>query len=151
MILVILLAALLASQPIKLDRGPVPVGQAFELKKAMGEAAFAAEVDAAVRRLRERAGTTGRCPTQAEATAAAQLELVRRTGDPEAWARSRAAAESALAQRRELRALYLGGAPAPRPYGLVSRMASRAKAEPGWRRSIAGWPKTSSPASTAPP
>jgi hypothetical protein len=129
MILLALMATLLTSQSIKLDRGPVPVAQAFELKKAMGEAAFDAEVDAAIRRLRERAETTGHCPSPAEAAAAAQLELVRRTRDPQAWTGSRAAGEAALAQRRELRALYLGGGQAVRPYGLVSRMAARAKAE----------------------
>jgi hypothetical protein len=133
MILIVLLAALLASQPIKLEGGPVPVGQAFERKKAVGEAAYAVEVDAAIRRLRERAETTGRCASPAETAAAAQLELVRRTDDPEAWARSRAAAEAALARRRELRALYLGGAQAAPPYGLVSRMAARAKTEPNPR------------------
>jgi hypothetical protein len=133
MILIVLMALLLTSQPIKLDSGPVPIGQAFELKKAMGEAAFAAEIDAAIRRLRERAATTGHCPSPAEAAAAAQLELVRRISDPQAWTRSRAAAEAALAQRRELRALYLGGAQALPPYGLASRMAARAKAEPNPR------------------
>jgi len=133
MIPIALMAALFASQPIKLDRGPFPVEQAFERKKSIGEAAFAAEVDATIGRLRMRAGTTGRCPSPTEAASAAQLELVRRTGDLQAWTKSESAAQAALAQRGELRALYLGGAPAPRPYGLVSRMAARAKAEPNPR------------------
>lgn len=130
MVLIALMAAALAAPPpIALEAGAVPVEQAFARKAAEGEAAFAAEVEAAVGRLRARSDTTGRCPTPAEAAAAAQLELVRRTADPQAWAKSRAAAEAALAQRRELRAVYLGGSPAPPPYGLVSRMAARAKAE----------------------
>ncbi len=129
MILIALMATALTSQSIKLDRGPVPVERAFDLKRVVGEAAFAAEVDASINRLRERGETTGRCASPAETAAAAQLELVRRTPDPQAWTRSRAAGEAALAQRRELRALYLGGASAPPPYGLVSRMAARAKAE----------------------
>lgn len=130
MILVVLMAALLASQPIKLDRGPAPVEQLFKRKAAVGEPAFAAEADAAIRRLRTRAETTGRCPSATEAAAAAQLELARRTSDPKAWAKSRDAGDAALAQRRTLRALYLGGGQAVAPYGLVSRMANRAKAEP---------------------
>lgn len=129
MILIVFMVTLLASAPIRLDKGPVPVEQAFALKKAMGEAAFAAQVDAAVDRLQVRAETTGHCAGPAETAAAAQLELVRRTRDPEAWARARSAAEAALAQRRGLRALYLAGVKAPPPYGLVSRMAARAKAE----------------------
>jgi hypothetical protein len=115
--------------PLSLDAGPVPVEQAFKLKAAMGEAAFAAEVDAVLGRLRERTERTDRCATPAETAASAQLALVRRTPDPQAYARSHAAAEAALAKRRELRTLYLGGAQAPPPYGLVSRMAGRAKAE----------------------
>lgn len=133
MILIALMAALLASRPIELAKGPVPVEQAFELKTSMGEDAFAAQVQDAVGRLRARAQTSGRCPSQAEAAAAAQLELVRMTHDPQALARSQAAAEAALALRRDLRALYLGGAVAPAPYGLVGRMAARAKAEPNPR------------------
>jgi hypothetical protein len=133
MMLIALIATLLASRSIKLDKGPVPVEQAFELKRVMGEAAFTAEVDAVIGRLRHRAETIGHCASPAETAAAAQLELVRRTRDPQALARSRAAAEAALAQRRELRALYLGGAEAPAPYGLVSHMAARAKGEPNPR------------------
>jgi hypothetical protein len=130
MILIALMATLLTSPPIKLDSGPVAVEQAFQLKKAMGEAAFAAEVDAAIHRLGERAETTGPCPSPAEAAAAAELELVRRTNDPGTFIKSRAAAEAALAQRRALRTLYLGGADAPFPYNLVGHMAARAKADP---------------------
>ncbi len=137
MILIGLIAMALASQPIRLEQGPIPVGQAFELKKAMGEAAFAAEVDAAVGRLQNgRFKTTkpsGPCASPAEIAASAQLELVRRTPDPEAYARSLALAEAALAQRRDLRTLYLGGAPVAAPYGLVSRMVARAKSEPDAR------------------
>jgi hypothetical protein len=124
------MAALVTGHPIRLDHGPMPLGQAFELKQAKGEAAFAADVDAAIHRLRDRAELTGRCATSAEAAAAAQLELVKRTADPEAFARSRAAALAALAERARLRPLYLDGQPAPPPYGIVSRMAARAKAEP---------------------
>lgn len=137
MILIGLMAVLLASQPIRLERGPMPVEQAFDLKKAMGEAAFAAEVDAAVGRLQngrfKTAKPAGPCASPAEIAASAQLELVRRTPDPEAYARSLALAEAALAQRRDLRTLYLGGAPVAAPYGLVNRMVARAKAEPDAR------------------
>jgi hypothetical protein len=130
MVLIALLATLLASQPIKLDSGQFPIMQAFERKRAMGTAAFAAEVGATIGQLRDRATATGHCPSPTEAASAARLELVRRTSDLQAWTKSETAAEAALAQRRELRALYLDGAPASRPYGLVSRMAARAKAEP---------------------
>jgi hypothetical protein len=137
MILVGLIAMVLASQPMRLERGPIPVGQAFELKKEMGQAAFAAEVDAAVGRLQngrfKNAKPSGPCASPAEIAASAQLELVRRTPDPEAYARSLALAEAALAQRRDLRTLYLGGAPVAAPYGLVSRMVARAKTEPDAR------------------
>lgn len=137
MILIALLAALLTSQPIKLENGPIPVEQAFKLKQDMGEAAFAAEVDAAVGRLQngrfQKAKTAGPCASPAEIAASAQMELVRRTRDPQVYAKSQAAAESALAQRRELRTLYLGGAQASAPYGLVSKMIARAKAEPNAR------------------
>jgi len=137
MILIGLIAMALASQSIRLEQGPIPVGQAFELKKAMGEAAFVAEVDAAVGRLQngrfKNAKPSGPCASPAEIAASAQLELVRRTPDPEAYARSLALAEAALAQRRDLRTLYLGGAPVAAPYGLVSRMVARAKSEPDAR------------------
>jgi len=137
MIFIALIAALLAARPITLDSGPMPVARAFELKRTMGEAAFAAEVDAAVGRLQngrfQNAETTGPCASPAQIAASAQLELVRRTPDPQAYARSRALAEAALAQRRALRPLYLGGAPVSPPYGLVGRMAARAKAEPDAR------------------
>lgn len=122
-----------AAHPIRLARGPLPVERAFRLKAAIGEAAFATEVGAAVEGLWNRNETTGRCASSSETAAAAQLELVRRTHDPEAFLTSRAAAEAALARRRELRALYLGGAKAPPPYGLVGRMVARAKAEPNPR------------------
>jgi hypothetical protein len=122
-----------ASQSIKLENGPMPVQQVFKLKKAMGETAFAAEVDAVVGRLEERTEMTDRCANSAETAATAQLELVRRSRDPEASAKSRAVAEAALARRRELRTLYLGGEKAPFPYGLVSHMAARAKTEPNPR------------------
>jgi hypothetical protein len=137
MIIIALMASLLASQPFKLESGPIPVQQAFELKRAMGEAAFAAEVDAAVGRLQngrfQKVKTPGPCASPAEIAASAQLELVRRTHDPQAYAKSQALAEAALAQRRELRTLYLGGAQVSGPYGLVSRMVARAKAEPNAR------------------
>ncbi|MFC3068912.1 DUF6624 domain-containing protein [Phenylobacterium soli] len=122
-----------AAHPIRLENGPIPVEQAFRLKATLGEVTFASEVDAAVKQLWTRNEATGRCATSAETAAAAQMELVRRTPDPQAFSKSRAAAEAALARRRELRALYLGGAKAPPPYGLVSRMAARAKAEPNPR------------------
>lgn len=122
-----------ASQSIKLDSGPIPLKQAFELKGAMGEAAFAAEVQAVVGALVERTERTDRCASQAETAASAQMELVRRSRDPQAYAASRAAAEAALAQRRELQTLYLGGTQAPAPYGLVNRMVARAKADPNPR------------------
>jgi hypothetical protein len=115
------------SQSIKLERGPLPVEQAFKLKTAMGEAAFAAQVNAAAARLVERTERTDRCVSRAETAAGAQLALVSRTADPQTYARSHAAAEAALGRRRELRALYLSGAAAPAPYGLVSRMAALAK------------------------
>lgn len=137
MILIGLIAMVLALQPIRLEQGPIPVGQAFELKKEMGQAAFAAEVDAAVGRLQngrfKNAKPSGHCATPAEIAASAQLELVRRTPDPEAYARSLALAEAALAHRGDLRTLYLGGAPVAAPYGLVSRMAARARSEPDAR------------------
>lgn len=136
MVLIALLATLLASQPIKLDKSPFPIERAFERKNAVGEGAFAAEVDTTIGRLRKRAETTGRCPTPAEAASAAQLELVRRADDRQAWAAARSAGDAALAQRRELRALYLSGGPAQRPYGLVSRMAARAKAEANPRLAV---------------
>jgi hypothetical protein len=122
-----------ASQSIKLERGPVPVEEAFKLKAAMGEVAFAAEADAVAARLVDRTERTDRCASPAETAASAQLALVRRSRDPQAYARSRTAAEAALAQRRELRALYLDGADAPAPYGLVSRMVANAKAAPNPR------------------
>ena len=133
MILIALLAAALASKTIVLDAGPVPVERAFALKTAKGDAAFAAEVDGAITRLRDRAEDTGRCVSPAEAAAAAQLKLVEHTSDAESFTRSRTAAEAALAQRRELRTQYLDGAQAPPPYGLVGRMAARAKTEPNPR------------------
>lgn len=137
MIIIALMASLLASQPFKLESGPIPVQQAFELKRAMGEAAFAAEVDVAVGRLQngrfQKVKAPGPCASPAEIAASAQLELVRRTHDPQAYAKSQALAEAALAQRRELRTLYLGGAQVSGPYGLVSRMVARAKAEPNAR------------------
>lgn len=132
-----LVAALLASQSIKLERGPIPVEQAFKLKRARGDAAFAAKVDAAVGRLQngryQKIRITGPCASAAEIAASAQMELVRRTPDPQAYAKSRAAAEAALAQRRDLRALYLGGGQVASPYGLVGRMTARAKTEPNMR------------------
>jgi hypothetical protein len=118
------------SQPIRLDRGPIPVERAFALKRAMGATAFAAEVDAAIDRLKERTEMTDRCASPAETAAAAQLELVRRTPDPQTLAKSRIQAEAALSERRTLRAIYLGGEKAPFPYGVVSRFAARAKTEP---------------------
>lgn len=137
MIIIALMASLLASQPFKLESGPIPVQQAFELKRAMGEAAFAAEVDAAVGRLQngrfQKVKALGPCASPAEIAASAQLELVRRTHDPQAYSKSQALAEAALAQRQELRTLYLGGAQVSGPYGLVSRMVARAKAEPNAR------------------
>jgi hypothetical protein len=133
MIHIALLATLLASQPIELDRGPMPLGQAFALKRAMGETAFAARVEAATDRFRERAAAAGHCETPAQTAAAAELAAVERSGDAQAWTRSRAAAEAALARRRTLRRLYLGGAAAPFPYNLVGKMAARAKAEPNPR------------------
>jgi hypothetical protein len=117
------------SQRIQLERGPMPVEKAFRLKAAMGEAAFSAEVKAAVGKLVERTEKTDRCASPAETGAAAQMELVRLSRDAQAYARSLAAAEAALAQRGALRTLYLGGAEAARPYGLVRRMVARAKAE----------------------
>jgi hypothetical protein len=137
MILIALMAAVLTSQPFKLQNGPMPVEQAFELKRAMGEAAFAAEVDAAVGRLQngrfQKATIVGPCASPAEIAASAQLELVRRTHDPQAYATSQALAEAALAERRALRTPYLGGAKVSAPYGLVSRMTALAKAEPNAR------------------
>lgn len=130
MILIALMATLLSSQPIKLDHDQFPVEQAFVRKRSVGDAAFAAEVDATIGELRKRAETTGRCPSSTEVASAARLELVRQTGDLQAWTRSESAAEAALARRQELWALYLGGAALPAPYGLVNRMAARARAEP---------------------
>lgn len=125
-----------ASHHIRLDGGPMPVERAFRLKAAMGEVAFAADLDSAVKGLWTRVETTGRCASPAETAAAAQLELVRRTHDPESFSKSRAAAEAALARRQELRALYLEGAKTPPPYGLVGRMVARAKAEPNPRLAV---------------
>ena len=68
-----------------------------------------------------------RCASPAETAASAQVALVRRTRDPRVYARSKANAEAALGDRRELRALYLGGEKAPFPYGVVSRYAASAK------------------------
>ena len=115
------------SHSIRLESGPVPVTQAFALKAAMGDTAFAAEADAAVGRLVERTERSNHCASPAETAAAAQVELVRRARDPQAYAASKAAAEAALAQRRELRTLYLGGGKAPFPYRIVSRYAAIAK------------------------
>jgi hypothetical protein len=125
-----------AAHQIRLHRGPMPVQRAFRLKAAMGEAAFAADLKFAVNGLWTRVETTGRCASSSETSAAAQLELVRRSHDPEAFSKSRAAAEAALARRRELRALYLGGAKTPPPYGLVGRMVARATAEPNPRLAV---------------
>jgi hypothetical protein len=136
MILIVMMAALLAPRPLELQKGPLPVAQAFELKRTLGGGAFAADVEVAIARVRMRAETTGRCPSAGEAAAASELELVRRTDTPEAFARTKSAADSALAQRQKLRALYLDGVPAPPPYGLVSRMAARAKAEPNPRLAV---------------
>lgn len=137
MILLALITALLASQPIALKHGPIPVEQAFALKRAKGEAAFASEVEAAVGRLQngrfQKVRTSGPCASAAEIAASAQMELVRRTPDPQAYARSQAAAEAALAKRRDLRALYLGGGQVASPYGLVGRMVAKARAEPDAR------------------
>ena len=137
MILLALITTLLASQPLSLKRGPIPVEQAFALKRAKGEAAFAVEVDASVGRLQngrfQKARTTGPCASAAEIAASAQMELVRRSPDPQAYTRSRAAAEAALAKRRDLRALYLGGGQVASPYGLVGRMVAKARAEPDTR------------------
>jgi len=137
MIFIALIAALLASQPIELARGPIPVEQAFKLKHAKGDAAFSAEVEAAVGRLQngrfQKVGIVGPCASAAEIAASAQMELVRRTPDPQGYAKSQAAAEAALAQRKDLRALYLGGGQVASPYGLVGRMAARARTEPDAR------------------
>lgn len=134
LILIALATLQLASPPIRLERGPVPVEQAFALKRSMGEAAFAAEVDAAVGQLQngrfQKIKAAGPCATGAQIAAAAQMELVRRTPDPQAYARSKALAEAALEQRAKLRELYLGGGQVASPYGLVGRMIARAKAEP---------------------
>jgi hypothetical protein len=129
MIALALTATLLASQPIRLETGPPPAARIFERKAVAGEAAFGREVEAAVGRLRHRSETRGRCETPAETAAAAQFELARRTPDLAAFERERAVAEAALAQRRDLRTRYLGGAPTAPPYGLVGRMVARAKAE----------------------
>lgn len=133
MILAGLIAAAIASQTIRLESGPMPVERAFALKKAMGEATFAAKVDSLVGQLEERTEKTNRCETPAETAAAAQLALVRRTRDAEAYATSRAAAEAALVQRRSMRWLYLSGADLPAPYGLINRFAARARTEPSPR------------------
>lgn len=133
MIVLAILATLLTSPLPKLDAGPVPLAKAFELKRTMGDAAFGSEIDAVIGHLQDRAETTGRCATADETAAAARLELVRWSADLQALARSQAAAEAALAQRHELRAQYLAGGQLPPPYGLVSRMAARAKAEPNPR------------------
>lgn len=117
------------SQAIKLDKGPMPLEQAFALKQAMGEPAFAAETQAVVGKLIDRTEKTAHCASRAETAAAAQFELVRRSPDPQTAARSRAAAEAALAQRRALQTLYLGGGDAPPPYGQVRRMAAHARSE----------------------
>lgn len=133
MILIALLASLLTSAPARLEAAPIPVGKAFELKRSMGETAFAAAVDDAVRRLGDRSETTGPCPSADEAAAVAEFELVRRTSGPEAFAKARAAGVAALARRRQLRARYLGGAEVPFPYNLVGHMAARARSEPNPR------------------
>jgi hypothetical protein len=129
MILLAVFAAALAAQPPKLDDVRLTLAQAFALKTRMGDAAFAAEVDAVKGRLRDRTSSTTACATPAETAAAGRLELVRRAPDPQAAARSQEAAKAALAQRETLRPRYLSGEPAPAPYGLVSRMAERAKTE----------------------
>jgi hypothetical protein len=133
MILLALLLASLTAQPIQLDRGPLPLEQAFAQKAEVGEAAFARDVEAAVEALIERTSRTGRCESPPETAAAAQLQLVRRTSDPKTFAASKAAAEAALAKRRELRTAYLGGEAVAPPYGLVGRMVRRAKTEPDAR------------------
>ena len=133
MILLVALMAALAAHPLKLDDVRLTLAQAFDLKTRMGDAAFAAEVDAINGRLRERTFGTTACATPSETTAAGRLELVRRAPDPQAAMRSQAAAAAALAQRETLRTRYLRGDPAPEPYGLVSRMAARAKVEPNPR------------------
>lgn len=121
------------SPVIRLDRGPIPIEEVFELKAALGEVAFATKVDTVLDRLHERTERTDQCASPSETAAAGQLALARRTSNAAAYARSKAAADAALAERRELRALYLSGAQAPPPYGLVSRMAARAKVEPNPR------------------
>jgi len=115
------------SHSIRLESGPIPVTQAFALKASMGDTAFAAEADAVVGRLSERTHRTDRCASPSETAAAAQVALVRRTRDPQAYSASKAVAEAALAQRRELKTAYLGGETAPFPYRVVSRYAASAK------------------------
>jgi hypothetical protein len=58
----------------------------------------------------------------------AQLELVQRSTSPDAYAKAKLAAEAALARRRDLQSLYLGGADTPTPYGLVGRMVANSRA-----------------------
>ncbi len=130
MILVALVAGMLVSHPITLDKGPMSLDRAFELKRTMGADAFGGEIHAAVRRLEDRSETTGPCPTPAEAAAVAQLQLVRLTEGPGTFAKARDAALSALARRETLRSVYLGGAQAPFPYNLVGQMAARATSDP---------------------
>ena len=130
MILLVMMASLLASHSIRLEAGPLPIGNAFELKKELGDAAFGQEVDAAVDRLGKRAESAGPCPSPAETAAVAELELVPRTGDPGAFASARAVGAAALAERRKLRTAYLDGAEAPFPYNLVGHMAGLAKSSP---------------------
>ena len=130
MILIALMATLVTSQPLRLEGGPIPVEQAFESKRVMGEAAFGAEVEPAVGRLQngrfQKAKIIGPCASPAEMASPSPVP----SPDPQAYARSRAVAEAALARRGELRALYLGGAQVSAPYGLVGKMVARAKAEP---------------------
>jgi hypothetical protein len=122
---------------IDLDRGPIPVEQAFELKSALGQATFVAELNAAVDRLQngrfQGKGTSGACASSGATAAAAEFELVSRSESPEAYARSKTAAEAALTQRRDLRKAYFGGAPVAAPYGLVGRMVAKSKVETNGR------------------
>lgn len=133
MILAVLLASLLVSRSITLHDGPIPVSAAFERKEAMGEAAFASAVDAALSQLDAQSEASGRCPSPAEAAAAAEFKLVQLTRDPEAFARTQTAVDAALERQADLRALYLGGGQVAAPYGLVGRMVAKAKAEPNAR------------------
>lgn len=151
MILIVLMAAVLAAPALTLEGEPAAVARAFERKAVVGAAAFAAEVDGVVGGLRARAEATGQCPSSGEAAAAAELELVRRTRDPQVWTRSRGEAEVALAERRRLRALYLAARLRRRLTGWSAawRLAPRRNQIPGWPNSIDGWPRTNSRASTA--